>query len=246
MPALTGRSFYSNAAEGEHTLEAMLYNDGELKTASRTTATFALVNDPDIVGSSKDMPEAEQEQDQDITLNEEVQVLFPVVKVSSPAANVTYPGTSVSVRLMIEPTDAKILKHYFENAFVCINIDSAPAYSCFAIFDDNKFSPPLVLGLKNGIHTNEAALSHPETGELLPGSFSGTSIFFTSGEFAVDVTVSGDNYIIPIVEGSNCQCSNRCGLRGRGHGQESLMHRPNSSQALEGMGEESRRGNGTM
>jgi len=210
-PALTGRILYSQVTEGKHTLEAMLYNDGELKTKSRSvTTSFNTVHDPDIVASGEDEQEAEQNLDEDASPDgEQIQVEFPIVQISSPAANVTYPGTSVQARFVMEPSNPDLFKHYFANAHVCFNIDSGPAYGCFAIFGDVGFAPPLVLGLDNGRHTIDAALSHPETGEVLYDSVSPTSTFFTAGELneaatvAVEVTVSGSKYIVPIIEGSN-------------------------------------------
>ena len=209
-PALTGRILYSQVTEGKHTLEAMLYNDGEIKTKSRTVTSFIMVHDPDIVASGEDEQETEQDLDEDPSAGgEQIQVEFPIVQISSPAANVTYPGTSVQARFVMEPSNPDLFKHYFANAHVCVNIDSAPAYGCFSVFGDVRFAPPLVLGLENGRHTIEAALSHPETGDVLYDSVSPTSTFFTAGELneaatvAVEVTVSGSKYIVPIIEGSN-------------------------------------------
>ena len=210
-PALTGRIFFSGTSEGKHKLEAMLYNDGELKKESRSATSFTTVHDhgDTIVAGQDEQVTGKPNLEEDPTTGEQIHVEFPAVKISSPAANVTYPGTSVSISTVIEPTDAALFELYFKKAFVCVNIDSSSAYSCFSIFGEDKYAPPLVRGLDNGPHIIKAGLSHPETGEILLDSFSQVSTFFTAGELneaasiAVEVNVSGRKHIIPMVEGSN-------------------------------------------
>ena len=210
-PALSGRIFFTGVEtteEMEFTLEAMLYRAGELDHSTKATSTFSVVqilNSP----SSKDEISAIDQNNHNQMEERPVQVQFPRVDVSSPLDLVTYPGHSVSLRFGLETTDT--FSHYFANAFVCININRAPAFSCFAIFGDEDFASPLVLNLPNGKHTIEAALSHPETGELLPSSRSSTSTFFTAGELleaanvAVDVTVAGERHVVPLMEGTNLE-----------------------------------------
>ena len=219
-PALSGRIFFTGVEtteEMEFTLEAMLYRAGELDHSTKATSAFTvvlargpLVPDPKLAAkSSKDEISAIDQNNHNQTEERPVQVQFPRVDVSFPLDLVTYPGHSVSLRFGLETTDT--FSHYFANAFVCVNINRAPAFSCFAIFGDEDFASPLVLSLPNGKHTIEAALSHPETGELLPSSRSSTSTFFTAGELleaanvAVDVTVGGERHVVPLMEGTNLE-----------------------------------------
>ncbi len=213
-PALSGRIFFTGVEateEMEFTLEAMLYRAGELDHSTKATSTFTVVPHPKLAQSSKDEISA-IDQNNHNQMEEppaQVQVIYPRVEVSSPLDVVTYPGHSVVLRFGLETTDA--FSHYFANAFICVNIDRAPAFCCFAIFGDEDFASPLVLNLPNGKHTIEAALSHPETGELLSGSMSSTSTFFTAGELleaanvAVDVTVAGERHVVPLMEGTNLE-----------------------------------------
>ena len=202
-PALSGRVFYTEVEEGEYTLEAMLHSAGKLEHSTKTTSIFKMVRDAmdDELSNVADQSDAEAPT--------QVQVDYPRVGVSSPYNLVTYPGHSVSLRFDLEPTDLNSFQHYFANSFVCVNIDQAPAYSCFAIFGDEHYSSPLVLNLPNGKHTMEVALSHPETGEILTSSKAETSTFFTAGELleaatvAVDVTVADERHVVPLIEGTN-------------------------------------------
>lgn len=212
-PALSGRIFFTGVEtteEMEFTLEAMLYRAGELDHSTKATSTFSVVQILNSPSSKDEIPIGAIDQNNHNQMEERpVQVQFPRVDVSSPLDLVTYPGHSVSLRFGLETTDT--FSHYFANAFVCVNINRAPAFSCFAIFGDEDFASPLVLSLPNGKHTIEAALSHPETGELLPSSRSSTSTFFTAGELleaanvAVDVTVAGERHVVPLMEGTNLE-----------------------------------------
>lgn len=209
-PALAGRIFYTEVEENEYTLEAMLYSAGKLHYSSRTTTVFKMVRDAKLAESATDDEVSNDAADQTYAeASAQIQVDYPRVGVSSPNNLVTYPGHSVSLHFDLEANDVDSFQHYFANAFVCVNVDHAPAFSCFAIFGDENYAAPLVLNLPNGKHTMEAALTHPETGEVLESSKSTTSTFFTAGELleaatiAVDVTVADERHVVPLIEGTN-------------------------------------------
>ena len=215
-PALSGRIFFTGVEateEMEFTLEAMLYRAGELDHSTKATSTFTVVPKLAAKKSSKNDEISVIDQNNHNQMEEppttQVQVEFPRVEVSKPFDLVTYPGHSVPLRFGLKTNEAFL--QYFANAFICTNIDRAPASPCFAIFGNEDYASPLVLNLPNGKHTIEAALSHPETGELLPGSMSSTSTFFTAGELleaanvAVDVTVAGERHVVPLMEGTNLE-----------------------------------------
>ena len=209
-PAFAGKIFYSEVEENEYTLEAMLYRAGKLDHSTKTTTAFKMVGDAKLAESATDDELSNDAADQtNVEAPAQVQVDYPRVGVSSPNNLVTYPGHSVFLHFDLEPKDVESFQHYFANAFVCVNIDQAPAFSCFAIFGDEHYAAPLVLNLPNGKHTLEAALSHPETGEALESSKSTTSTFFTAGELleaaniAVDVTVADERHVVPLIAGTN-------------------------------------------
>ena len=208
-PALAGKIFYTEVEENEYTLEAMLYRAGKLDHSTKTISKFKTVHDAKLADNSTDEEVSNDAADQSLEAPAQVQVDYPRVGVSSPNNLVTYPGHSVFLHFDLEPNDVDSFQHYFANAFVCVNIDQAPAFSCFTIFGDENYAAPLVLNLPNGKHTLEAALSHPETGEVLESSKSTTSTFFTAGELleaahiAVDVTVADERHVVPLIEGTN-------------------------------------------
>ena len=207
-PINDGRIYFSQAIEGSHTIVAMLFNNGKLQGSSKSEAVnFTTVNDPNIEIGEEDENfnlKATQEIDEEI-FPEEVNVTFPVLQVVSPAEKVSYTGTSIIFRSNIEPDDEKQFEKYFSKSFRCFNIDISTAYACFPIFGDK--IDPFVLGLKNGMHTIDAALSHPQTGDLLDKSNQGTRIFLIAGNsnegalFTVDINIRGESYIVPVVKG---------------------------------------------
>lgn len=130
---------------------------------------------------------------------------YPVVDLVSPLEKVSYSGTSVSLRSQLRPEDPILFEKYFNRSYVCFNIDIATAHSCFPIYGDTV--SPLVVGLDAGMHTIEASLCHPHTGELLVASSTGTRVFFMAGEsnegaaFTADINLRGKSYAVPIVKG---------------------------------------------
>jgi len=208
-PALSGRIFFTEVEEMEHTLEAMLYAAGKLVLSTKTKTVFKTVRDLSAAGSAMDTSDVTDGGNNTEEAPTQVQVEYPRVGVSSPLNLVTYPGHSVELRFALEPTDHDSFERYFANAFVCVNVDQAPAFGCFAIYGDENYASPLLLNLKNGKHTLLAGLSHPSTGELLESSKSSTTIFYTAGELleaatiAVDVTVADERHVVPLIEGTN-------------------------------------------
>ena len=197
-PALGGRILFSEALEGSHTLVAMLYKDGELREESSSgVVTFRTLNDPK-VGES-DLPKSASRDDNRQEKNatdEQVDVSYPVVEMVSPKHGVTYPGTSIILQTVVEPSNLELFQKHFQYAFSCVSVDIATAYSCFAIYGDK--SPPVILGLESGIHIIEAALSHPENGGILFDSKS-RGTFYTAGasnqDAFVSINVTVDGYV---------------------------------------------------
>jgi len=152
--------------------------------------------------------------------NDVVNVTYPIVHITSPLRKVSYPGESLFFDYDLPITENQgLFKKYFQTAFVCINVDIATAFSCFPIFGlsnnttttttTNQASStiPWLVGLSKGMHTIEAMLSHPETGDLLPASSSGTIMFFMAGAenegaaFIGSINIRGKRYDIPIMRG---------------------------------------------
>jgi hypothetical protein len=123
----------------------------------------------------------------------------------SPREKVSYNGTVMILRPLLMPSDPEQFEKFFKFAFNCFNLDLSTAHACFRIFND--LGDPFVLGLDGGMHTIEASLAHPNTGELLDGSSEGTKMFFMTGNddeaalFVADINIRGKVHNIPLVKG---------------------------------------------
>jgi len=212
--AIDGNIFFSNAIEGSHTIVAMLYNNGTLHNESRSeTISFTTVQNPDIDSddddedSSLSLDGISNQKVKNSSNGEVVNVKVPTVQIDSPADKVTYPGTSVTIRNIVDPPEPELFERYFKHSFICINIDAATAHSCFAAFGDT--NPPFVIGLDPGLHSIEAALSHPESGDLLFQTSSSTKIFYVAGELneaayiVGEAAVDGATRFIPVAKGGS-------------------------------------------
>ena len=233
-----GRMFFTQATEGEHEIVAALWRNGVLEESTTSEkVTFTTILNPTIVQESHGMVESQQESLEynrntvqqvrealNQTNNTTVNVIYPIVQIASPQMKVSYTGTSIpfeSVLPIINDNDSMFEK-YFQTAFVCINVDIATAFSCFPIFGSNQTQSnnndaivPWVVGLSKGMHTVEAMLSHPETGDLLPASSSGTVMFFMAGDqnegaaFIGSINIRGQRYEIPIMQGGCLEAQTR-------------------------------------
>ena len=82
----------------------------------------------------------------------------------------------------------------------------ATAHSCFPIFGEED---PLVLGLEPGMHTIIAAISHPETGNLLGESSAGIQVFFMTGKsneaaaLTAKINIRGKAHTVPVAKGGD-------------------------------------------
>jgi hypothetical protein len=187
---LYGKMYFTQATEGEHEIVAMLWKNGSLDPLSSSEkVTFTSVHNPLIIQEPLQHPEI-LERNNPVGASS-VHVTYPVVQITSPLAKVSYKGTSVHFQFTLPHVDDdEMFGKHFQAAFVCINVDIASAFSCFPRLGSNQTSSdrfsgfgvvPWLLGLSKGVHTIEAILSHPETGELLLGSSSGTQMFFMAG-----------------------------------------------------------------
>ena len=68
---------------------------------------------------------------------------------------------------------------------------------------------PFILNLKIGMHTIEALLINPQTGNLLKDSSRGKKVFFMAGDsnegahFVADINVRGMLHKVPMVQGGS-------------------------------------------
>ena len=216
---IDSRIMFSNAVDGSHSLVAKLYRNGELKEeTSSESVTFTTVTDPTDPNqnprtyhdqgpswSKDDTPKPDEDAEAAPEDSEEVQVAFPLVHLISPADRVSYTGSDVTLTTFMEPRNPDIFEKYFQHSFTCFNIDIATAHACFPLFK-NRFGP-LVIGLENGMHTIEASLSNPNTGDLLEESSRGTTTFFMAGKsnegaaYTAEINIRGKLHRIPIVRG---------------------------------------------
>jgi len=226
-PLNKGVVFYSQAVEGSHTLSARLYRNGSMdENSASSTVTFTTVNDANIElypnatfhNQTILMNDSTTSDKSNTTLEKTINVTFPAVQIISPADKVSYTGDNITFQSLLKPSNEEIFRNYFRYSFVCINIDMASAHSCFRIFDsDSNYTKiqtdekrlPLVLNLDPGLHTIEASLSHPVTGDLLDQSSLGTHIFFMTGKFneaaalTVKINIRGKSYSVPVAKGGD-------------------------------------------
>ena len=208
-PIDNAKIFFSQAIEGSHSIVAKLFKGGELQhTTKSKTTTFTIVYNPKLeVESGTQFYSQIQAEDEENEEDELVDVTFPVLRVVSPAEKVSYSGNSITFASILQPLDPNQFKTYFSKAFTCLKVDAATAHSCFPIFGAKL--DPLVLDLETGMHTIEAVLSHPQTGDLLEGSSLGPRIFFIAGVsneaalFTAEVNINGQIHVIPIVKGGS-------------------------------------------
>jgi len=204
---------FNEVTDGNHTLNAKLYKDGKLQhETSSSEISFTMVHNPEFddeikfhnqnITSQDDVPVVDEEYNQE----EGAQVSFPVVEVLSPKDRVSYTGNHIGIKTLLKPSDPEQFKKYFENSFTCINIDLATVHACYPIFDE--YNDPLILGLNNGMHTMQASLMNPETGDLLDDSIH-NNIFFMAGNanegahFVADINIRGKLHKVPIVQGGS-------------------------------------------
>ena len=171
--------------------------------------SFSTILDPDIDQSEEIINHYDPlEDDNDDDGKEKIiDVGYPVVNFLSPLEKASYTGNSISLQADIKPEEPEIFEKFFKFAFVCYNIDIATVHACFPVF--NNGTEPLVAGLGNGMHTIEAALSHPSNGDLLISSSIGTKMFFIAGNaneaaaFTVDINIRGRLYNVPVMHGGS-------------------------------------------
>ncbi|GFH48482.1 hypothetical protein CTEN210_04958 [Chaetoceros tenuissimus] len=215
---------YSNVDEGEHTLVAKMYQNGDFANFAReASVAFTTTLDPAKLNEQDRIAFEEQKQlkKQNITSLEEnseeeelVEVTFPKVYLVSPHHRVTYSGTELSVETRIDSQDHPQFKKYFQNSYTCLSLDLSPTYFCHALhFNDSNQTKSIMIAtsLGIGLHTVEAALSHPETGEILDMSKSGKRISFVAGksmegaQFVTAINLRGKSIQIPVAAGGNIQ-----------------------------------------
>ena len=216
---------YSNVDEGEHTLVAKMYQNGDFaKFARAASIRFTTTLDPTKL-SEQDRIAFEDQlkvKKQNFTSFEEnseeeklVEVTFPKVHLVSPHHRVTYAGTELKVETMIDSQDHPHFQFYFINSYTCLSLDLSPTYFCHALHLDNSShqtkSIMVATSLGIGLHTIEVALSHPETGEILDMSKSGKRISFVAGksmegaQFVTAINLRGKSIQIPVAAGGNIQ-----------------------------------------
>jgi hypothetical protein len=206
---------FSNTVDGSHTLQAKLYQNGQLLDKSTSEViTFTTVSDPTMADEDVEYhtqspgwnTKLEDEiMDLDQTDDEEAtDVSFPQIQLLTPMSRVSYSGTDISLDALVEPVDPDVFNKFFGHAYTCFNIDMATAHFCFPLFQEEN---PMAVGLNIGFHTIETSLSNPETGELLEASSSGTMVFFMAGDdnmgaaFTAEMNLRGKLHRIPVVMG---------------------------------------------
>jgi hypothetical protein len=209
------KMYFADVTDGQHTLIAKLYKDGEIQDATVSAiVNFTMVHNPEFAeGVDFHLQEHYEKPTEDVDeqkandKNEKVEVIFPVVDLVNPANRVSYAGNSISMKTNLEPQDPEIFQMFFLHGFICFNIDFATAYACYSIY--NYDANPLVLGLDIGMHTISAALINPETGDILKESMGGRTTFFMAGksfegaQFVADINVRGRLHKVPLIPGAS-------------------------------------------
>ena len=115
----------------------------------------------------------------------------------------------IGFKTRLNPINPHLFEKYFQNSYTCFKVDFATASACYSIFNYN--TDPFILGLNIGMHTIEASLVNPETGDLLQNSSSGRQTFFMAGtsnigaDFVVDVNIRGKLHRVPMLQGGSIQ-----------------------------------------
>lgn len=218
-PVSNGRVFFSQVVEGSHSLVAKIYKDGKLIDQSISSVNFTTVINPSFYDpntSYHNQLRHQEIREEAKDSGEGAHVSFPIVDLMSPLEKVSYHGTSIELQSRLRPKDPEMFEKFFNNSYICFNVDIATAHACFPIFGDA--TKPLILGLESGMHTIEASLCHPHTGDLLLSSSSGTIVFFMAGDsnegaaFTANVNIRGKSYEVPVVKGGciTTQAKNLC------------------------------------
>lgn len=201
---------FAGVLEGQHTLSTRIWIKGNLIEDSQTeVVVFTIINDLSLIGrldydddDDEVLTQAEQNRS-----NEKVMVEYPNVKIASPLLLGTY-RPNLPLLIDIEPSNKKQFERYFRNGYKCFCIDGGSGFGCFPLFS-NEDMHPLVVGLTPGLHTVEAILLDPRSGELLPLSSSGTTTFFTVGQnnegsiMVGKLEFEGMTYSVPIENGGD-------------------------------------------
>ncbi len=207
--------FFAQATDGEHTLTAKLYRDGSLQHETTSEQiSFTVVHNPEFEDGANfhkqtmtvKRRDVEDEED-DGEEGEAVEVAYPTVQIINPEDRVSYSGTRVGLKTLLVPEPPKLFRKYFQHGFTCFNVDFATAHACYPLFQNN--TNPFILGLDIGMHSIEALLINPQTGDLLKGSSRGRKIFFMAGEsnegahFVANINVRGKLHKVPMVQGGS-------------------------------------------
>ncbi len=207
---------FANVSNGNHTLVATLYKDGVVQNETTSEEImFTMVHDPifedeegrnefhSMLPSNINDNIMEEEED-----HEGVEVSYPVVQVLNPLHRVSYSTYDLEVTTKLAPTSQpETFEKYFQHGFICYDVDFATGQACYSIFYHN-FNP-LILGLNIGMHTIQASLIHPQTGDILPDSSMGRITFFIAGKdnagatFVADINIHGKLHKVPLMNGGS-------------------------------------------
>ena len=210
-----GVVLFAGATDGQHTLVAKLYSDGVLQEDTiGEKIEFTMVHNPkfeDGINYHAQKAHTDQYNDNKNDNQKEgnVEVKYPVVELLNPLDRVSYSGHNIQVRINLEPTDPNIFQKHFRNGFVCFNLDFATAHACYSLFNYSRAA--MIMGLNIGMHTIDASLIHPETGDLLHDSSAGRKTFFTAGEdnsgaaFVADINIHNRVHKVPLMHGGSIE-----------------------------------------
>lgn len=199
---------FAGLLEGQHSLSAKIWKDGDLLEVSHTEDLFfTTINDLSLIDPGNDNKKKRHIPAEQKSNNKPVTVDYPYLKLASPMFLGTY-YPNLPLRIELEPSNKEEFEKYFKYGYKCFCIDGASGFGCFPLYS-SEHNNPLVLGLTPGMHTAEAILLHPDSGDLLPLSSSGTITFFIVGKsnqgaiMTADFEMDGLKYSIPIANGGD-------------------------------------------
>ena len=121
---------------------------------------------------------------------EDVTVDIPLAQITSPLEMSVITTRFVDMTYRVTTPDPESFETHFRYAHACTSLNGG-AHACWSLF--NVSHTPRWLGLAEGVHLLQTAVTHPNTGEEIPGSASDLRAFvvFADGYFNDNVVGKG-------------------------------------------------------
>lgn len=168
---------FVHVSEGEHTLRSAITDpSGEwIEPESWSTLRRFVVKDPkesDDAGNGASGG-GDEENGAKGEANEgnggAFQIEIPVASIRSPPEMSVITSRFIDMAYAVVTPDPEGFETHFSAAFACGSLDGAP-HVCWPLF--NVSHNPRWIGLKEGVHTLQAAVTHPNTGDEIDESVS--------------------------------------------------------------------------